>query len=100
MIMRVLHDEGRDEEASLSFMDSYYGVIISRRMAGDFRALHLDADLAFSMVSPEFADRPLKTLCLFDVDGTLTLARQVCVFFASHRICTNHSTIEGISRDD
>jgi len=28
------------------------------------------------MVSAEFADRPLKTLCLFDVDGTLSLARQ------------------------
>jgi len=28
------------------------------------------------MVSAEFANRPLKTLCLFDVDGTLTLARQ------------------------
>ena len=33
------------------------------------------------MVSPEFADRPLKKLCLFDVDGTLTLARQVRSFF-------------------
>jgi len=29
------------------------------------------------MVSAEFADRPLKILCLFDVDGTLSLARQV-----------------------
>jgi len=28
------------------------------------------------MVSAEFADRPLKKLCLFDVDGTLTPARQ------------------------
>ncbi|KAI0794010.1 eukaryotic phosphomannomutase [Fomes fomentarius] len=28
------------------------------------------------MVSPAFADRPLKKLVLFDVDGTLTLARQ------------------------
>ncbi|TFK39411.1 phosphomannomutase [Crucibulum laeve] len=29
------------------------------------------------MVSAEFASRPLKKLCLFDVDGTLTPARQV-----------------------
>ncbi|PPQ63376.1 hypothetical protein CVT24_005641 [Panaeolus cyanescens] len=28
------------------------------------------------MVSADFADRPLKKLCLFDVDGTLSLARQ------------------------
>ena len=54
---------------------------------------------AFTMVSSEFANRPLKKLCLFDVDGTLTLARQVRVFFASHHVCTNHSAIEGISRD-
>ena len=30
------------------------------------------------MVSAAFADRPLKKLVLFDVDGTLTPARQVC----------------------
>jgi len=30
------------------------------------------------MVSASFADRPLKKLCLFDVDGTLTPARQAC----------------------
>lgn len=30
------------------------------------------------MVSDAFASRPLKKLCLFDVDGTLTPARQVC----------------------
>jgi len=29
------------------------------------------------MVSSAFADRPVKKLCLFDVDGTLSLARQV-----------------------
>jgi hypothetical protein len=29
------------------------------------------------MVSAAFADRPLKKLILFDVDGTLTLPRQV-----------------------
>jgi len=29
------------------------------------------------MVTAAFADRPLKKLCLFDVDGTLSLARQV-----------------------
>lgn len=33
------------------------------------------------MVSPEFADRPLKKLVLFDVDGTLSLARQVRMIF-------------------
>ncbi len=31
-----------------------------------------------TMVSDAFASRPLKKLCLFDVDGTLTPARQVC----------------------
>lgn len=31
------------------------------------------------MVSEAFADRPVKQLVLFDVDGTLTLARQVCL---------------------
>lgn len=30
------------------------------------------------MVSDAFANRPIKKLCLFDVDGTLTPARQVC----------------------
>jgi phosphoserine phosphatase len=30
-----------------------------------------------------FADRPHKKLILFDVDGTLTPARQVCVFVRS-----------------
>ncbi len=29
------------------------------------------------MVSQEFSDRPIKKLLLFDVDGTLTPARQV-----------------------
>lgn len=29
------------------------------------------------MASSTFADRPIKKLCLFDVDGTLTPARQV-----------------------
>jgi phosphomannomutase len=31
------------------------------------------------MVSPDFANRPFKKLLLFDVDGTLTPARQVCL---------------------
>jgi hypothetical protein len=30
------------------------------------------------MVSADFANRPIKKLVLFDVDGTLTLARKVC----------------------
>lgn len=30
------------------------------------------------MASQDFADRPSKKLLLFDVDGTLSLARQVC----------------------
>jgi hypothetical protein len=29
------------------------------------------------MASQDFANRPIKKLLLFDVDGTLTLARQV-----------------------
>ena len=80
------------------------------RTAGDFRPrpilyahfiLTTDRLLtAFSMVSAEFADRPLKKLCLFDVDGTLTLARQVRAFFRQHRVCTNHFATEGISRND
>ena len=32
------------------------------------------------MVSKSFSDRPLKKLCLFDVDGTLTPARQVLLY--------------------
>lgn len=32
------------------------------------------------MVSQDFADRPVKKLVLFDVDGTLSLARQVPLF--------------------
>jgi len=35
------------------------------------------------MVSDAFASRPLKKLCLFDVDGTLTPARQVCTDYDS-----------------
>ena len=35
-----------------------------------------------NMVSAAFADRPLKKVVLFDVDGTLTPARQVCPTFA------------------
>jgi len=31
------------------------------------------------MASQDFADRPIKKLLLFDVDGTLTPARQVRV---------------------
>ena len=30
------------------------------------------------MVSADFANRPMKKLVLFDVDGTLTPARKVC----------------------
>jgi phosphomannomutase len=32
------------------------------------------------MASQDFTGRPLKKLVLFDVDGTLTPARQVCLF--------------------
>jgi phosphomannomutase len=35
------------------------------------------------MASQEFADRPTKKLLLFDVDGTLTPARQVSVLSVS-----------------
>lgn len=35
------------------------------------------------MASQEFADRPIKKLLLFDVDGTLTPARQVRVLSVS-----------------
>ncbi len=31
------------------------------------------------MASTDFADRKKKILLLFDVDGTLSLARQVCI---------------------
>ena len=37
-----------------------------------------------SMVSSAFANRPLRKLVLFDVDGPLTLARQVCLSFRGH----------------
>lgn len=35
------------------------------------------------MASQDFADRPTKKLLLFDVDGTLSLARQVCLLSGS-----------------
>ncbi len=35
------------------------------------------------MASQDFADRPLKKLLLFDVDGTLTPARQVRILSVS-----------------
>jgi len=35
------------------------------------------------MASQEFADRPIKKLLLFDVDGTLTPARQVRILSVS-----------------
>ena len=43
-----------------------------------YRATEPLATTSTTMVSAAFADRPLKTLCLFDVDGTLSPARQVC----------------------
>ena len=71
-------------------MDSYvtdYDLNGQPEMSGKF--LHWSwLPTAFPMVSAEFADRPLKTLCLFDVDGTLTLARKVRFFLASYRVCT------------
>lgn len=38
------------------------------------------------MASQDFADRPLKKLILFDVDGTLTPARQVRLLLFSFGI--------------
>jgi phosphomannomutase len=35
------------------------------------------------MPSQEFSDRPINKLVLFDVDGTLTPARQVCILSVS-----------------
>ena len=34
-------------------------------------------------MSSAFADRPQKILVLFDVDNTLTLARQVCLEYTA-----------------
>lgn len=45
--------------------------------------------LSIKMATSTFADRPLNTLILFDVDGTLTPARQVsfpCRDFPSQRV--------------
>lgn len=84
MIMRCLHDEERDK--AVSYKTELYGLVLlvrshdqssdGRRFPGIFPA-HLDHQQFFSMVSADFANRPLKSLCLFDVDGTLTLARKV-----------------------
>jgi trehalose-6-phosphatase len=43
------------------------------------KALTFTTDLN-TMVSAAFADRPQKKLVLFDVDGTLTPARQVSLY--------------------
>lgn len=54
--------------------------------------LHLfTSRLPVEMATSTFADRPLKTLVLFDVDGTLTPARQVRIWillvcFATTRV--------------
>lgn len=90
MIMRDLH--GGERWSGFRFsLESLIGQWLGQpeiSARGHFSSFtHLDYRLAywhlFSMVSPEFADRPLKKLCLFDVDGTLTLARQVRSFFFS-----------------
>ena len=51
------------------------------------------------MVSAEFAKRPLKKLCLFDVDGTLTPARQVGILSLPLAFVLMNASVGGISRD-
>ena len=46
-------------------------------LATRIRNSHLSIEL---MASQDFSDRPIKKLVLFDVDGTLTPARQVYLF--------------------
>ena len=53
------------------------------------------------MVSADFADRPVKKLILFDVDGTLSLARQVrtnrlAIYVSDH----SRHHIARVTRDD
>jgi phosphomannomutase len=43
------------------------------------------------MASQDFADRPFKKLVLFDVDGTLSLARQVRLPAAFARLRSNET---------
>lgn len=40
-------------------------------------SLNCNIHIRVAMPSSDFSDRPSHTLCLFDVDGTLSLARQV-----------------------
>ena len=47
------------------------------------------------MASQDFADRPLKKLVLFDVDGTLTPARQVPSFSVFLVYCINMNMQKG-----
>ena len=47
------------------------------------------------MASQDFADRPLKKLVLFDVDGTLTPARQVPSFSVVLVYCINTNMQKG-----
>ena len=47
------------------------------------------------MASQDFADRPLKKLVLFDVDGTLTPARQVPSFSVFLVYCINTNMQKG-----
>jgi hypothetical protein len=49
----------------------------------DTTCFNLPSSSPTTMVSDAFASRPLKKLCLFDVDGTLTPARQVCTDYDS-----------------
>lgn len=46
------------------------------------------------MVSADFANRPMKKLVLFDVDGTLTPARKVC-FYNQGRSFKAYSKLSG-----
>ena len=48
---------------------------------------------SLTTMTTDFADRPSRKLCLFDVDGTLTLARQVSQFIDLLRTFSNQLLI-------
>lgn len=63
----------------------FCATFVQLRFLSSSPILYILASLILTMVSSIFADRPIKKLVLFDVDGTLTPARKVRLFPNMHR---------------
>ena len=74
---------GRVRESNHSTMRTQLVVEIAGDATGIFSSFGPSNSHSI-MVSQDFSDRPIKKLVLFDVDGTLTPARQVYLFRFYH----------------